>query len=184
MKKSVLGIAVLLSVGVMLTGCGDEKKEAPKNDAKPAAQAVSIDLTGAKDGTFSADSAEHPQLGHSHVELTIAGGAITKVVHTGFDKDGKVKDRTTARTSPRACAKRRRTPTRRSARMQASLSQRRISRRSMPSRAQPSVMTSLTKPLQRRSKRRRSKSYTDKMEVVIHLVWRLLFICGRIKSVI
>ena len=92
MKKSVLGIAVLLSVGVMLTGCGDEKKEAPKNDAKPAAQAVSIDLTGAKDGTFSADSAEHPQLGHSHVELTIAGGAITKVVHTGFDKDGKVKD--------------------------------------------------------------------------------------------
>ncbi|WLD83062.1 FMN-binding protein [Selenomonas dianae] len=92
MKKSVLGIAVLFSVGVMLTGCGDEKKEAPKNDAKPAAQAVSIDLTGAKDGTFSADSAEHPQLGHSHVELTIAGGAITKVVHTGFDKDGKVKD--------------------------------------------------------------------------------------------
>ena len=92
MKKSVLGIAVLLSVGVMLTGCGDEKKEAPKEAAKPAAQAVSIDLTGAKDGTFSADSAEHPQLGHSHVELTIAGGAITKVVHTGFDKDGKVKD--------------------------------------------------------------------------------------------
>ena len=92
MKKSVLGIAVLFSVGVMLTGCGDEKKEAPKEAAKPAAQAVSIDLTGAKDGTFSADSAEHPQLGHSHVELTIAGGAITKVVHTGFDKDGKVKD--------------------------------------------------------------------------------------------
>ena len=92
MKKSVLGIAVLLSVGVMLTGCGDEKKEAPKEAAKPAAQAVSIDLTGAKDGTFSADSAEHPQLGHSHVELTIAGGAITKVLHTGFDKDGKVKD--------------------------------------------------------------------------------------------
>ena len=92
MKKSVLGIAVLLSIGVMLTGCGDEKKEAPKEAAKPAAQAVSIDLTGAKDGTFSADSAEHPQLGHSHVELTIAGGAITKVVHTGFDKDGKVKD--------------------------------------------------------------------------------------------
>ena len=92
MKKSVLGIAVLLSVGVMLTGCGDEKKDAPKDAAKPAAQAVSVDLTGAKDGTFSADSAEHSQLGHSHVELTIAGGAITKVVHTGFDKDGKQKD--------------------------------------------------------------------------------------------
>ena len=92
MKKSVLGLAVLLSIGVMITGCGDEKKEAPKNDAKPAAQAVSVDLTGAKDGTYAADSSEHAQLGHSHVELTIENGAITKVVHTGFDKDGKVKD--------------------------------------------------------------------------------------------
>ena len=92
MKKSVLGLAVLLSIGVMITGCGDEKKEAPKNDAKPAAQAVSVDLTGAKDGTFAADSSEHAQLGHSHVELTIENGAIAKVVHTGFDKDGKQKD--------------------------------------------------------------------------------------------
>ena len=30
MKKTTLGLAVLLSIGVMLTGCGDEKKEAPK----------------------------------------------------------------------------------------------------------------------------------------------------------
>ena len=92
MKKTTLGLAVLLSIGVMLTGCGDEKKEAPKNDEKPAAQAVSVDLTGAKDGTFAADSSEHAQLGHSHVELTIENGAIAKVVHTGFDKDGKQKD--------------------------------------------------------------------------------------------
>ena len=92
MKKSVLGLAVLLSIGVMLVGCGDEKKDAPKDAAKPAAQAVSVDLTGAKDGTFAADSSEHAQLGHSHVELTIENGAIAKVVHTGFDKDGKQKD--------------------------------------------------------------------------------------------
>mgnify|MGYP000901492488 CR=1 FL=1 len=92
MKKTVLGVAVLLSIGVMLVGCGDEKKEAPKGDAKPAAQAMSVDLTGAKDGTFAADSAKHDQLGYSHVELTIENGAITKVVHTGFDKDGKQKD--------------------------------------------------------------------------------------------
>ena len=92
MKKTVLGVAVLLSIGIMLVGCGDEKKEAPKSDAKPAAQAVSLDMTGAKDGTFAADSSEHAQLGHSHVELTIENGAIAKVVHTGFDKDGKVKD--------------------------------------------------------------------------------------------
>ena len=92
MKKTVLGVAVLLSIGVMLVGCGDEKKDAPKDAAKPAAQAVSVDLTGAKDGTFAGDSSEHAQLGHSHVELTIENGAITKVVHTGFDKDGKVKD--------------------------------------------------------------------------------------------
>ena len=92
MKKMALGLAVLLSIGGMITGCGDEKKDAPKSDAKPAAQAVSVDLTGAKDGTYAADSSEHAQLGHSHVELTIENGAITKVVHTGFDKDGKVKD--------------------------------------------------------------------------------------------
>ena len=92
MKKTVLGVAVLLSIGVMLVGCGDEKKEAPKDAEKPAAQAVSVDLTGAKDGTFAADSSEHAQLGHSHVELTIENGAIAKVVHTGFDKDGKQKD--------------------------------------------------------------------------------------------
>ena len=92
MKKTTLGVALLLSIGVMLVGCGDEKKEAPKSDAKPAAQAVSLDMTGAKDGTFAADSSEHAQLGHSHVELTIENGAIAKVVHTGFDKDGKVKD--------------------------------------------------------------------------------------------
>mgnify|MGYP000915686854 FL=1 len=92
MKKMALGLAVLLSIGGMIIGCGDEKKDAPKSDAKPAAQAVSVDLTGAKDGTYAADSSEHAQLGHSHVELTIENGAITKVVHTGFDKDGKVKD--------------------------------------------------------------------------------------------
>ena len=92
MKKTTLGLAVLLSIGVMLTGCGDEKKEAPQSDAKPAAQAVSVDLTGAKDGTFAADSSEHAQIGHSHVELTIENGAIAKVVHTSFDKDGKQKD--------------------------------------------------------------------------------------------
>ena len=92
MKKTMLGMAVVLSVGMMLTGCGDEKKEAPKDTAKPAAQAVSVDLTGAKDGTFAADSAKHDQLGYSHVELTIENGAIAKVVHTGFDKDGKQKD--------------------------------------------------------------------------------------------
>ena len=92
MKKTVLGVAVLFSVGVMLVGCGDEKKDAPKDAAKPAAQAVSVDLTGAKDGTFAADSAKHDQLGYSHVELTIENGAIAKVVHTGFDKDGKQKD--------------------------------------------------------------------------------------------
>lgn len=92
MKKTVLGVAVLLSIGVMLVGCGDEKKDAPKDAAKPAAQAVSVDLTGAKDGTYAADSAKHEQLGYSHVELTIENGAIAKVVHTGFDKDGKQKD--------------------------------------------------------------------------------------------
>ena len=89
MKKLTLGIALLLTAGIIVSGCGDEKKEAPKNDAKPAA---SLDLTGVKDGTFAADSSKHEQLGYSHVELTIENGAIAKVVHTGFDKDGRAKD--------------------------------------------------------------------------------------------
>ena len=91
-KKTIIASVAALALTGFITGCGDEKKDAPKSDAKPAAQAVSVDLTGAKDGTYAADSSEHAQLGHSHVELTIENGAITKVVHTGFDKDGKVKD--------------------------------------------------------------------------------------------
>ena len=92
MKKTTLGVALLLTAGIMVAGCGDEKKEAPKSDAKPAAQAVSLDMTGVKDGTYTADSSEHEKLGHSHVELTIKNGAIEKVVHTSIDKEGKQKD--------------------------------------------------------------------------------------------
>lgn len=88
-KKFAFGMALLVGVSIMAAGCGDEKKEAPKGDAKPVA---ALDLTGAKDGTFAADSAKHEQLGHSHVELTIKNGTIEKVVHTGLDKDGKPKD--------------------------------------------------------------------------------------------
>ena len=47
---------------------------------------------GVKDGTFAADSSQHEKIGHSHVALTIKDGAITKVVHTGIDKEGKAKD--------------------------------------------------------------------------------------------
>ena len=68
MKKFTLGIALLLSLGAIVSGCGDEKQAAPKEDAAPAQQAASLDMTGVKDGT------------------------ITKVVHTGIDKEGKAKD--------------------------------------------------------------------------------------------
>ena len=89
MKKITMGIALLLAAGVIISGCGEEKKEAPKEEAQPVA---ALDLTGVKDGTFAADSSEHEKLGHSHVELTIKDGAITKVVHTSIDKEGKPKD--------------------------------------------------------------------------------------------
>ena len=94
MKKTMLSMAILLSIGVMVAGCGDEKAAAPKDNV-PAAQTTqtaSLDLTGVKDGTFAADSSEHEKLGHSHVELTIENGAIAKVVHTSIDKEGKPKD--------------------------------------------------------------------------------------------
>lgn len=89
MKKQLsLGIALLLGVSVLAAGCGEEK-QAPKE--KPQ-QAAALDMTGVKDGTYTADSSENEKLGHSHVELTIKNGAIEKVVHTSIDKEGKQKD--------------------------------------------------------------------------------------------
>ena len=89
-KKLTLGIAFLLSAGLVAAGCGDDKS-AQKDAGKEAPQEAALDMTGVKDGTFSADSSE-AKVGHSHVELTIKDGAITKVVHTGIDKNGNVKD--------------------------------------------------------------------------------------------
>lgn len=89
-KKWTLGIAFLLSAGLVIAGCGDDKP-AQKDDGKAAQQEASLDMTGVKDGTFSADSGE-AKVGHSHVELTIKDGTVTKVVHTGIDKNGNVKD--------------------------------------------------------------------------------------------
>ena len=40
MKKFTLGIALLLSLGAIVSGCGDEKQAAPKEDAAPAQQAA------------------------------------------------------------------------------------------------------------------------------------------------
>ena len=90
MKRSItLGTAILISAGLLLTGCGDDKS-AQKDAGKETSQEAVLDMTGVKDGTFSADSSE-AKVGHSHVELTIKDGAITKVVHTGIDKNGNVK---------------------------------------------------------------------------------------------
>jgi len=90
-KKLTLGIAFLLSAGLVAAGCGDDKS-AQKDAGKEAPQEAALDMTGVKDGTFAADSSQHEKIGHSHVALTIKDGAITKVVHTGIDKEGKAKD--------------------------------------------------------------------------------------------
>jgi len=90
-RRLTLGTAMLISAGLLLTGCGADKP-AQKEVGSAAPQAVALDMTGVKDGTFAADSSAHPQLGHSHVELTIKDGAIVKVVHRGIDKSGNVKD--------------------------------------------------------------------------------------------
>ncbi|EKU71865.1 FMN-binding protein [Selenomonas sp. F0473] len=89
-KKITLGIVFLLSAGMIISGCGGDKA-AQKDAEKSAPQEAALDMTGVKDGTFSADSSE-AKVGHSHVELTIKDGAIIKVVHTGIDKNGNVKD--------------------------------------------------------------------------------------------
>ena len=89
-KNLTLGIALLLSAGLLTAGCGD--KAAEKDAGRAAPQEAAFDMAGVKDGTYAADSSAHPQLGHSHVELTVKDGAIAKVVHQGIDKNGNVKD--------------------------------------------------------------------------------------------
>lgn len=83
MKKLLIIVFSLLLFPIFLiTGCGEEKKPAPK----PASN--KIDLSNAKDGTYTVESSRDEKLGNSTLTLTIKDKKITAAEFTGYDLFG------------------------------------------------------------------------------------------------
>ena len=77
-------LAAICAVGVLLTGCGEEKP-APK----PAQN--KIDLSNARDGTYTVESSLDEKLGKSVLTLTIKDKKIVAADFEGYDLLGNVK---------------------------------------------------------------------------------------------
>ena len=89
MKKifwAILLSLVFCPLSLALTGCGGEDKPAPK----PAPN--KIDLSNAKDGTYTVESSLDEKLGKSVLTLTIRDKKIVNAEFTGYDLFGNVKD--------------------------------------------------------------------------------------------
>ena len=82
MKKN-FALAAILIAAQIFSGCGEEKKV-----PQPAAK---FDLSGAKDGTYTAESSRDDKLGYSRLTLTIEGEKITSAEFQGVDLFGNVK---------------------------------------------------------------------------------------------
>ncbi len=79
-------IAILVAA-ILISGCGgEEKSSAPK----PAQN--KIDLSNAKDGTYTIESSRDEKLGNSTLTLTIKDKKIVAASFTGYDLFGNVKD--------------------------------------------------------------------------------------------
>ena len=76
---------LILTVGFLVSGCGGEEKPAPK----PASN--KIDLSDAKDGTYTVESSLDEKLGKSTLVLTIKDKKIAAAEFTGYDLFGNVK---------------------------------------------------------------------------------------------
>ena len=87
MKKIVTG-GLLLAALLALAGCGGEKKP----PEKPAAAA--FDLTKAKDGTYTAESASDSYMGRGRLTVVIKDHKIVAADFVGLSPDGKEKDET------------------------------------------------------------------------------------------
>ena len=70
---------------ILLTGCGDEEKIQPKPVQNK------IDLSNARDGTYTVESSLDEKLGKSVLTLTIKDKKITAAEFTGYDLFGNVK---------------------------------------------------------------------------------------------
>lgn len=88
MKKIVTG-SLLLAAMLAFSGCGEEKKPAP---VKPAAAA--FDLSKAKDGTYTAESASDSYMGRGRLTVIIKNHKIVAADFVGLSPDGKEKDET------------------------------------------------------------------------------------------
>ena len=77
----------IICAAILISGCGGgEEKPAPK----PASN--KIDLSNAKDGTYTVESSRDEKLGNSTLTLTIKDKKITAAEFTGYDLFGNVKD--------------------------------------------------------------------------------------------
>ena len=82
MKKFFL----LMCAAIFMTGCGSDKPAPPK----PASN--KIDLSNAKDGTYTVESSLDEKLGKSVLTLNIKDKKIIAAEFTGYDLFGNVKD--------------------------------------------------------------------------------------------
>ena len=87
MKKLLIIVFSLLLFPIsLITGCGGEEK---KPTPKPASN--KIDLSNAKDGTYTVESSRDEKLGNSTLTLTIKDKKIIDAEFTGYDLFGNVK---------------------------------------------------------------------------------------------
>ncbi|BEU88376.1 FMN-binding protein [Selenomonas sp. TAMA-11512] len=93
-KKAISAMLSLLAAASLFAGCGQDEPAKDKGAAKPAAEKkiADIDLSDAKDGTYSAESTPHELYGNSKITIAIKDHKIESVTFVGFDKDGKLKD--------------------------------------------------------------------------------------------
>ena len=80
-------VLIMIAVLILVSGCGDnpppQQNEAVSQD---------IDLSTAKDGTYTVDSSRDDKLGYSTLTLTIENHKITQAEFTGIDLFGNVKN--------------------------------------------------------------------------------------------
>ena len=82
MKKFLI---IICATCLLMTGCGGDDKPAPK----PAQN--KIDLSNAKDGTYTVESSLDEKLGKSILTLTIKDKKIVAAEFEGYDLFGNVK---------------------------------------------------------------------------------------------
>ena len=94
-KQMIYGVAAALaaSTTVLAAGCGSEKPaEKAASTPAPPTKVADIDLSNAKDGTYTAESGTHELYGKSKITIAVKDHRIESVTFVGYDKDGKLKD--------------------------------------------------------------------------------------------